>query len=139
MARNRFAKIKQRFGGKTRPIRDAPGKLADKSLPDVSVFNLGSGRGVGALTAGIITILEDTVGVPFGASVDIVNTETLEEGMRYTVNVNSPTQGVAEARAFIDSSTGFLSYITDEYDVESAEVVDERIFRDTYQFELVVR
>lgn len=131
-------KVKRRTGKRLSKIRNRPGMRIKKRTPDFEKRNFGNGKIAGAIGAGIATILEDTVGLPFGASVDVTNVEPVEGGQLYTVNVNAPSQNMAEARAFIDSSTGFLSYLTDEFDIEGVEVLNHRMARDTYQIEVKV-
>lgn len=121
---------------KTRPIRERPGSFLEKRIP--AIGGIGSGAAAGVIGAGVLTVLDDTVGVPFGASVDVMDVEETSEGYLYTVNVNAPTENIAEARAFIDSGTGFTSYLTEEYNVRDVELQGVRVFRDTYQFEMEV-
>lgn len=130
--------IRSKVGERTERIRNKPGRIAEKRLPELNQLNIGRGRAVAGVGAGILTILEDTIGVPFGATIDIVNTEPTEDGMLYTVNVNAPTEGIAEARSFIDTGTGFSSYLTEEYNIESMEIVGKRPLRDTYQVDIEV-
>lgn len=120
-------------------VRNKPGKAAQERLPKAEVRNIGGGEVVGALGAGLATVLEDTLGVPFGASVDIVNVEPTNDGDIYTVNVNSPTENIARARAILDSGTGFTSYLVDEFDIDEAEVLNKRFLRDTYQIEVRIK
>jgi len=131
-------KAQDRVSERVSSIRNRPGSRAEKVAPQFENRNLGGGVMTGAIAAGVATILEDTVGLPFGASVDIVNVEATEGGEIYTVNVNAPTENIAEARALIDSATGFTSYLTDTFSVESVDVLNHRIARDTYQIELKV-
>jgi len=110
-----------------------------RTTPSLNRGNLGDGRGVGIITAAIAVIVEDTVGIPFGATSDIVFSESVEEGTKYTVNVNAPFENMAEARASIDSSTGFTSFLTDEIDVQSVSIERTRVLRDTFQVDILVR
>lgn len=110
----------------------------ERRVPRVGQRNIGEGIGAGLIEAGIAVILEETLGVPFGASSDIVDTTPVDGGMVYTVNVNAPVENMAKARAFIDSTTGFLSILTDNYEIDNAEVLNTRMLRDTYQIELLV-
>lgn len=100
--------------------------------------NIGGGTAVGAASAAIAVVIEDTVGIPFGASSDIVGSRSVEGGTEYTVNVNAPFRNMAEARATIDSSTGFTSFLTDRIDIENVEIQRTRVFRDTYQIDVLV-
>lgn len=100
--------------------------------------NIGGGTAIGAASAAIAVVIEDTVGIPFGASSDIVGSRSVEGGTEYTVNVNAPFRNMAEARATIDSSTGFTSFLTDRIDIENVEIQRTRVFRDTYQIDVLV-
>lgn len=131
--------ITNRLQDRTSRIRNRPSERMERSLPDFPERNLGGGVAIGAVNAGVATALEDVIGVPFGGSTDIIEVEAMQGGVKYVMNVNAPTENMAEARAFIDSSTGFTSYLTDLYDVESVDVVKTRTLRDTYQIELVIR
>lgn len=131
-------RIANKLSDKASSTRNVPSERIRDEMPQFQNRNLGNGRVAGAAIAGILTVVEDTFGLPFGASSDIVNTEPTQDGTIYTVNVNGPMEVVAEARAFIDSGTGFTSFITDEYNIEDVEIVNTRMIRDTYQFEIKV-
>lgn len=120
-------------------IREVPDNAIQRNTPDIPRRNLGGGTLVGAVTAAVATVVEDTVGVPFGASSDIVDSESVEGGIKYTVNVNAPIETMAEARASIDSTTGFTSFLTDRIKVDNVEIEKTRILRDTFQVEVIVR
>lgn len=107
-------------------------------VPRFRKRNFGGGVGAGAVTAGVITILEDVIGVPFGGSVDTIDVEPAEDGTIYTVNVNAPTESSAKVRAFIDAGTGFTSLLTDTLDTRDVEVIGTRTFRDTYQVQIKI-
>jgi hypothetical protein len=128
--------MSDKIGGRTTPIRNIPANFFENNDFGGDRVGFGDGSGAGAVGAAVLTIVEDTVGVPFGGSVDVINVEETNRGARYTVNVNAPTENIAESRAFIDSSTGFLSYFTDEYQVQDVEIENERVLRDTYQYEI---
>lgn len=134
-----IGRVKDRLSEPLSKRRNKPGKRLEKRIPEVPNRNIGKGEAVGAVNAGLATILEDTLGFPFGATVDIVNVETTPQGDVYTVNVNAPTENIARARAFIDSTTGFTSYLTDEYDIEEVEVLNKRFARDTHQVTLRIQ
>lgn len=130
----------------SRVPRNVRGKLNDllaDRLPRYENRNLGSGVLAGTAQAGIADILEDVIGVPFGAEtemVDINNNATRNgaSGVEYTINVNSPTQTMAEARAFIESGTGYTSILTDLLHVEDVTLVKTRMLRDTYEVTVFV-
>lgn len=132
-------KIKDSVSDQLSEIRNRPGNRIRDRAPDLEKRNIGDGKVAGSVGAAVVTVLEDVVGVPFGASVDVVDVRPTQGGQIYTVNVNAPSQNMAEARAFIDSGTGFTSYLTEEFDVENVHVLNKRVIRDTFQIELRVR
>lgn len=137
--RNIIDRIRSAPTRRASKFRNRYSKRVESATPDfLEGRAIGSGTMTGAVGAGILTILEETVGVPFGASSDIVSVDPVDGGAIYTVNVNAPTQNMAQARAFIDSTTGFVSYLTDRFEIENAEVLNTRMARDTYQVEVLV-
>lgn len=119
-------------------IRDKPDNRIEETFPEFENRNFGQGKAVGAVLAGIADVLEDVIGVPFGASSDIVDSQPVENGVVYTVNVNAPMESMAEARAMIDSTTGYTSYFTDQFSIEKVEIQKTRVLRDTFQVEVLV-
>ena len=119
-------------------VRSRVGSNVGNRVPEFENRNFGNGIGAGTVGAAAATIIEDTVGVPFGGSSDILDVKSVGEANEYTVNVNAPMEDMAKVRAFLDSSTGFLSLLTDELDVQSVELVDKRALRDTYEVRLQV-
>lgn len=107
-------------------------------LPRYKNRNIGGGIGVGIVQAGVAKILDDTVGVPFGSETEIVGIEPADGGYIYTVNIDAPTENMAQARAFLESGTGFTSILTDLLKVENTEVLKTRVLRDTYQVEVLI-
>lgn len=132
-------RVKKRVGERANNLRNRPGKRMKERLPNPPHPNISSTTIAGSTAAGLATVLEDVIGAPFGATIDITNVEKGSDGDIYTVNVNAPTRNMAEARAFIDSTTGFTSYLTDVYEVESVEVLNKRPLRDTYQIKLKIK
>lgn len=130
-------KLDGRFKNRVHNLRMKPGSRLER-IPDFENRNFGSGKGLGILEAAIATIIEDTVGVPFGADADVSTSTVTENGVRYVVDVNAPTQNMAEARAFIDSGTGFTSILTDKLNVENVELLKVRTFRDTFRVTILV-
>lgn len=137
--------IQNRFSGRLSKARNAPGELLKTDLKREGILprsekrNIGNGVAVGALEAGVAAILEQVIGFPLGASVDIIDSEVVDENTeRYTVNVNAPTKNMAEVRAFIDSTTGFTSLITEKFELEKTTILRTRTVRDTHQVELLV-
>lgn len=131
-----WRKIEDKYDG---PASDLRNRISfGERFPKFENRNFGGGVGAGVVAAGIITIIEDTVGVPFGADAEIIGVEPQSDGILYTVNVNAPTQDIAEARAFIDAGTGFTTILTDLLDVRSVELTKTRMLRDTYQVQVMV-
>lgn len=130
-------RLSDRTGERTHPMRN---KLSKKlsSMPRVGDRNVGEGIVASAVLSGAITILEDTVGVPFGGAVETVSAEYERSSgdTVYTLDVNAPTEGIAKARAFINSGTGFTAYLTEKYDIEDVTVTGKRVARDTYRVTL---
>lgn len=127
-------RVKSRFS----KLRNRPSDAVERAAPSLENRNFGGGQLAGTGLAGIAVILEDTLGIPFGASSDITNVEPVQDGQLYTVNVNAPTRVMSDARAAIDSTTGFTYLVTDNIEIRSIEKLDERIARDTWQIKLVV-
>lgn len=119
-------------------VRNAPGDALRKNIPEVDNRNFGAGLAVGTVEAAVALVLKETIGIPFGSDVEIVDTEPAQGGVIYTVNVDAPFQNMAQAQAFFESGTGFTSLLTDQIDVQSAEVLRTRPLRDTYQVEILV-
>lgn len=126
---------------KSSDVRNRPGQRLVDGVPQPEQRNIGGGKFVGAIEAMTATILEDVVGVPFGGSSDVLEVEENPDGdgYIYTVNTNAPTKNMAQAKAFIDASTGYTSFFTDYYDVESVDVISARTLRDTHQIKLKVQ
>lgn len=133
-----WRKIEDRFANPGHKFRNIPGSRIRSRVPNFQNRNFGAGKGVGIVEAAIAVILSETVGVPFGADADVQSVEPAGNGTLYTVNVNAPTQNMAEARAFIDSGTGFTSILTDTLRVRNVELLDRRTLRDTYQIEVLI-
>jgi len=132
-------RVEDRVDQAAHDTRQIPDEFLQERVPELENRNIGGGRVVGIVSAAVATAVEDAVGVPFGASSDIIDTEVVDEGVLYTVNVNAPIETMAEARAALDSTTGFTSFVTDKIDVEDVEVQKMRIVRDTYQIDVLVR
>lgn len=133
-------RVQDAASGRASKWRNRPGNVLETVNPGlIDKRRFTEGKGVGALAEGGIVVLEDVIGVPFGASSDVIDVSQAEDGAYvYTVNVNAPTENMAEARALIDSGTGFSSYLTDQLDVESADIISTRVLRDTYQVKVKV-
>lgn len=100
--------------------------------------NLDRGSAFGAITAGIMHVLDDYA-IPLAGSSDIVNREDHPEGQLYTVIVDASFREQGMFRAMAESGTGFASLFVDEFDVEEENVKDKRIGRDSWEFEILVK
>lgn len=136
---NFIRRIENRVDDKAFNLRQRPGRALRRRVPRIPNRNVGEGTIVGLLEAGIAVLLEDTVGVPFGANSEVTNVESTQGGRIYTVNVNAPFENMAQARAFLESTTGFTSVMTDLIEVEEMEVLNTRMLRDTYQVRILVK
>lgn len=137
-------KVSDRFQERGTKVRGRIDGAAMSNTPKFENRNLGGGVAIGALQAAVADALEDVIGVPFGAETEMVNinnnaSRNGNSGVEYTVNVNAPTQTMAEARALIESSTGYTGYLTDELEVQGAEVVKTRVLRDTFEIDVFVQ
>lgn len=126
-------RVRKRIAPRLSKGRNNVSKKVRSSAPSFPDRNLGEGVFIGAVGSAVATILEDTVGLPFGASVNIIDVEASDGFNIYTVDVNAPTENMAEAKAFIESGSGFISYLTDSYEIDDAEVLTSRMARDTYR------
>jgi len=134
-----WRKAANRASGPGHSLRSRVGGSFGNRIPSFENRNFGGGIGAGTVGAGLATVLEDVVGVPFGGSTDTVSIENNPDGsISYVVNVNSPTEDMAKVRGFIDAGTGFTSVLTDELDVQDVELVNTRVLRDTYQVKLKI-
>lgn len=133
-----WRKIEDRVDDRAHSLRNRPGKRVKRSIPSFENRNLGGGIAVGILEAAIAIILKDTLGVPFGSDTEAVGAEPTGDGVIYTINVDAPFENMAQARAFIESGTGFTSVLTDRINVSNVDVLKTRVLRDTYQIEILV-
>lgn len=134
-------RVESRFSNPGHSIRSRMSGRIGNRVPEFQHRNFGGGIGAGIVGAAVATILDDTVGIPFGGSADVVDVQPAEDGTGtlYRVNVNAPTENMAKARGFIDAGTGFSSVLTDVLDVQDVEVIGTRTLRDTYQVTLKIR
>lgn len=133
-----WRRVEERLTGPFTNLRNTPGRGLRNRVPQFPNRNFGGGVAVGSLEAAIAIILKRTLGIPFGSDVEVVDTEPVDGGLLYTVNVDAPFENMARAQAFFESTTGFTSLLTDLLQVRSTGVVKQRIIRDTYQIEVLV-
>lgn len=105
--------------------------------PTWETDRLKGGTLAGALTAGVAVLLDDYA-LPLGSETEIVDSETTNEGIVYTINVNSAFKNQARFKAMMESGTGFTSILVDDFDMKTEEVLKTRPARDTWQFEVLV-
>lgn len=100
--------------------------------------NIKPGTLAGAVTAAI-TLIADDYAVPTTADTEIVNSEVVENGVQYTVNVDSSFKQQARFRAMMEAGQGFVSLVTDRYEYNENSVLRKRPARDTWQFKITVK
>lgn len=133
-----WRRVEDRIDDKASNLRNRPGKRLQKRFPQVPRRNFGDGIAVGTIEAAIAIILEDTVGIPFGSETEIVDSEPVNGGTLYTIDVDAPTENMARAKSFFEANVGFTSLLTDFLEVESVQVLRARPLRDTYQIKIKV-
>lgn len=135
-----WRRIEDRVSNPGHNVRNRVNSRLSGTVPRFENRNFGGGIGAGVVGAGVATVLEDVVGVPFGGSTDTLDVQPADDGSGtiYTVNVNAPLENMAKARSFIDAGTGFTSVLTDTLQVENVELIGTRTFRDTYQVTLKI-
>jgi len=100
--------------------------------------NIKPGTLAGAVTAAI-TLIADDYAVPTTADTEIVDSEIVENGVRYKVNVDSSFKQQARFRAMMEAGQGFVSLVTDRFEYNGNGVLRKRPARDTWQFEITVK
>ena len=105
--------------------------------PTWETENIDPGTLVGASIAALSAVLDDSP-TPLGSDTEIVDTEVIDGGVRYKVNVDSAFRNQGRFKAMMESGTGFTSLITDRFDVEEEDALKERPVRDTWQYKIVV-
>lgn len=133
-----WRRIEDRIDGAAHNTRNIPGRRLRRKFPQFPNRNFGGGLGVGAIEAGISLILKRTLGLPFGSDVEIVDSQAMDGGTLYTVDVDAPFENMAQAQAFFEANTGFTSLLTDLINVRGVTVMKTRPIRDTYQIEIMV-
>lgn len=100
--------------------------------------NIKPGTLLGAVTAGVSLVLDDYF-VPTAADTEIVDSEIVDNGVKYTVNVDSSLKQQARFRAMMEAGQGFISLVSDRFEYGDEGVLRKRPARDTWQFEITVK
>jgi hypothetical protein len=135
---NRIKSRLQRVGSKSHDLRLKFSNAIVTVTPTWDNDNIQPGTAAGAIMAGIVMV-SDEFYVPINADTEIVATESVENGTKYTVNVDSPFEQQARFRAMMESGTGFTSLITDDFEYGESEVLNKRVVRDTWRYEITVQ
>ncbi|EGQ44228.1 MAG: hypothetical protein J07AB43_02870 [Candidatus Nanosalina sp. J07AB43] len=106
--------------------------------PTWETDRLKGGTLAGAILAATSTLLDDYA-LPLGSETEIVDSEVRDDGVLYTVNVNSSFKNQARFKSLMESGSGFTSILVDDFDVQTEEVLKTRPARDTWQFEVLVQ
>ena len=104
--------------------------------PTFDTEEIRGGTLIGLYTAGVATAIQTYV--PLGAETEIANTEKVDGGTLYTVNVNAAFSNQAMFRSILETGTGYTSLLVDKNTIEDEQVLRKRPLRDTYQFEVLV-
>lgn len=131
-------KLTDRVSRRASRMRNRPTERLQEQSPSFENRNIGDGMSVAFLQAAVTQVLKDVVGVPLAAEADITSVQNHSKGKVYTIVVESPTESLAEARAFLDAGAGFTSILTDVIDVQDTKIVRNRIVRDTHEIEVLV-
>jgi hypothetical protein len=133
-----WRRVEGRIDNRASRLRNRPGGTLKRRIPQFPNRNFGGGIAIGVVQAAISIVLERTVGIPFGADTEMVDTTITNEGTVYTVNVDSPFENMAQAKAYFEANTGFTALLTDLLEVRSVSLIKTRPLRDTYQIEILV-
>lgn len=128
------------FAGKGHDVRMQFDQFLKDRRFEPANQNIDTNTVVGAaVVASIYAISSYIPGEP-GANTEVIDVQSEDDGQTYiyTVNTNAPLEGQARFQTILDSTTGFTSLYTDEVDVVDFETIQERVFRDTYQYRVRV-
>jgi hypothetical protein len=109
-----------------------------KITPTWDNDNIKRGTLAGAIMAGVTAVV-DNYALPTSADTEIVDSEPVQGGVKYTVNVDSSFKNQARFRAMMEAGQGFVSLATDRFGYGSEDVMKKRPARDTWQFEIIVK
>lgn len=124
---------------KVRKRRENLNEALQNGLVNPANENISVGTLAGGVGTFIVWLVEDYLPGQIGAQADIVSAEPADGGIKYVVDSNAPLESQARFRAFLDAGTGVTSLWTDEFDVQSVEVIKTRAGRDTHRYEIVVK
>lgn len=135
-----YKKLKVALDSRTDAGHNIRVRVADKIIelsPEWDNPNFKKGTIIGGMIAAIAAVIDEYV--PLKADADIVNTEPVEGGTRYTVNVDAPLKPQAMFKAMIESGSGFVSILSDDFDVKEPVPSRKRLARDTWTVDVVVK
>lgn len=129
-------RVGDRLDDRSSNIRNRQSARVQTVTPSLPRRNIGDGMAVGVIGSA----LEDLIStyVPIGSDTEVVGVTGRGDGIVYTINTDAVFENMAKAEGFMESGTGFTSFVTDKIDVENAEVLRTRPLRDTYQVEVYV-
>jgi hypothetical protein len=128
----KIREVKRQIAPKTSEVRNKVGDTLADALPDLKGRNIGNANLIATYYAGFSSI--------FGGNIDLVDMERVNDStVRYTVHVEGLTRNSARVRSFLSSGNGFASYVVDNLDAQSVDVVTERILIDTYEAVIEIR
>lgn len=136
-----YEKIKDAIDSRADAAHEARVTIGDKIVevtPNYENENIDPGTATGFIIAAISDITDELY-VPIAADTEVVNTESVENGTKYTVNVDAGLEQQARYQAMMEAGTGWTSFITDSFDQEDPEAIRNRVVRDTWQVEVTVR
>ena len=111
-------------------FRNDLSRAVRETIPTLEERNVGEGR--------LIALQLAPLGFMFGGTVDIEESESVQGGTLYTVNVNSVSENAAVASSYLSAGNGIASYVVDRLEREDVKVQNERILVDTYEVKVFV-
>jgi len=135
-----YERIKQQLDNRTTAAHDVRTNIGDTIVsvtPNYENENINPGTATGVIMAGIATVL-DQYAVPMSADTEVADVESVENGTKYTVNVDAGFRQQARFRGMMEAGSGYTSFFTDGFEVSDMDSIRERLVRDTWQMDVVV-
>lgn len=129
-------RVGDRLDDRASNIRNRQSRRIQMATPSLDRRNIGDGMAVGLIGSAIEDII--SAYVPIGSDTEVVGISKKGKGVVYTVNTDAVFENMAKAEGFMESGTGFTSFLTDKIDVENVEILRTRPLRDTYQVQVYV-